>query len=176
MPTLNRLLVPVAAASLALGLTACGKAMQENATAPAPGIAQAPAPQAAAPAARPAPPTIQPVVRARTRDDVGRVVDVEKHHEKTSGTVGTIAGGALGGLAGNQIGKGDGRTAATVAGVIGGAVAGRAIERNNRFGEAYYRVSVRMGDGSVRNFTYRESPGFRVGDRVRVDGERLIPL
>lgn len=41
-----------------------------------------------------------------------------------SNVLGYIAGGAGGGIVGNQIGKGSGNTAATIAGVLGGAYLG----------------------------------------------------
>ena len=44
---------------------------------------------------------------------------------------GMIAGAIIGGLLGNQIGKGDGRKVATLAGVIGGGYAGREIDRRH---------------------------------------------
>lgn len=105
----------------------------------------------------------------------GQVTSVQLvRGERSSGTIGTIAGGAAGGLAGHQIGGGTGKTVATVAGAIGGALIGRAIEQNTRQpGEDHYRVTVRLEDGSNRNFDYRETPDVREGDRVRVDGNQL---
>jgi outer membrane lipoprotein SlyB len=44
--------------------------------------------------------------------------------------LGTIGGGLIGGLLGNQVGGGSGKKVATVAGVIGGALAGHTIEGN----------------------------------------------
>lgn len=44
---------------------------------------------------------------------------------------GMVAGALIGGLLGNQIGKGDGRKVATVAGLIGGGYAGREIDRRH---------------------------------------------
>lgn len=40
---------------------------------------------------------------------------------------GTLVGAGVGGLAGNQFGKGKGKTAATAGGVVGGAIIGHAI-------------------------------------------------
>lgn len=45
----------------------------------------------------------------------------------TLGACGTMVGAGVGGLAGNQFGKGKGKTAATAAGVVGGAVLGHAL-------------------------------------------------
>jgi outer membrane lipoprotein SlyB len=44
--------------------------------------------------------------------------------------LGTLVGAGLGGVIGNQIGKGTGNTVATVAGVILGGVAGHAVDRD----------------------------------------------
>lgn len=44
--------------------------------------------------------------------------------------LGTLVGAGLGGVIGNQIGKGTGKTVATVAGVIIGGVAGHSVDRN----------------------------------------------
>ena len=53
-----------------------------------------------------------------------------------------LAGGALGGVAGNAVGGGTGRTIATVGGAILGALAGNAIE--NSVGKSSgYEITVR---------------------------------
>jgi len=44
---------------------------------------------------------------------------------------GMVAGALIGGLLGNQVGKGDGRKVATVAGLVGGGYAGREIDRRH---------------------------------------------
>ena len=105
----------------------------------------------------------------------GQVTNVELiRGGQSSGTLGTIAGGVVGGLAGNQVGGGTGRTVATVAGAVGGALIGRAVEQRTRQpGEDHYRVTVRLDDGSMRAFDYREPPNVREGERVRVDGNEL---
>ena len=86
--------------------------------------------------------------------------------------LGTVAGGVIGGLAGNQIGRGNGRTAASVAGVIGGALLGREIQKRHNE-RTQYEVVVRMNDGQQRTVVYADSPNFRVGDHVRVNGDTL---
>ncbi len=108
----------------------------------------------------------------------GQVTNIEVLHNRTSGTVGTVAGGAVGALAGSQVGGGSGKTLATVAGAIGGALIGRSIEQNTRLGEgqAYYRVTVRFNDNSSRFYDYSEVPSVRVGDKVRLDGGQLYRL
>lgn len=84
--------------------------------------------------------------------------------------LGAAGGAVVGGLLGNQVGGGTGRNLATIAGAIGGAVAGNHIEGNVRTSRSY-NISVRLNDGSMRNFHQSEQPGWRAGDQVRiVDG------
>jgi outer membrane lipoprotein SlyB len=84
--------------------------------------------------------------------------------------VGVVAGGVAGAVLGNQVGKGDGRTAATILGAVGGGWAGNAIEKNVKK-TTVYAVSVRMEDGSTRNFEEATAPP--VGAKVKVDGATL---
>jgi hypothetical protein len=59
----------------------------------------------------------------------GRVESVQAIEQAAPATgVGAVAGGVLGAVVGNQIGKGNGRTAATVLGAVGGGYAGHEIE------------------------------------------------
>lgn len=84
--------------------------------------------------------------------------------------VGAVAGGVIGGLIGNQMGGGNGKKAMTVVGAVGGGLAGHEIEKQKR-ARTVYRTRVRMDDGSLRQFTRSEALG--VGQKVRVDGQRL---
>ena len=84
--------------------------------------------------------------------------------------IGTVAGGVVGGLLGNQVGGGNGRTAATVLGVAGGAYAGNVIQKNmNKV--TVYQMRVRMNDGSVR--TIEQASAVQAGSRVVVEGNTL---
>jgi outer membrane lipoprotein SlyB len=87
--------------------------------------------------------------------------------------LGTIGGAVVGGLIGNQVGGGSGRTAATAAGAIGGALAGNNIERNARHG-VRYEVVVRYDNGATQTIPYDNSPGFRVGEKVKVNNGVLM--
>lgn len=91
----------------------------------------------------------------------------------SSGVAGTVIGGAVGGLAGHQVGGGSGKTAATIIGAVGGALVGRAIEQNTSRGQGVYRVTVQLDNGGARTFDYAEPPNVQVGERVRVDGNQL---
>lgn len=84
--------------------------------------------------------------------------------------LGTVAGGVVGGLLGNQVGGGNGKTAMTVLGVAGGAFAGNAIEKNMKK-VTVYNVRVRMDDGTTRNMDV--SSAIAVGSRVTVEGKNL---
>ena len=83
--------------------------------------------------------------------------------------LGTIGGAVVGGLLGNQVGSGSGRKAASVAGAVGGAVAGRQLERNMRKSQRYEVIVRYANSGATQAIQYENDPGFRVGDRVRVN-------
>ncbi|HQS30944.1 glycine zipper 2TM domain-containing protein [Polaromonas sp.] len=84
--------------------------------------------------------------------------------------IGTVAGGLIGGVLGNQVGGGNGKTAMTVLGAAGGAYAGNAVEKNMKK-VTVYQMRVRMNDGSVRTI---EQPGaVAVGSRVVVEGNSM---
>ncbi len=84
--------------------------------------------------------------------------------------LGTVAGGVIGGLLGNQVGGGNGKTAMTVLGAAGGAFAGNKIEANMKK-VTVYQVRVRMNDGSTRNVEVSSS--VPVGSKVIVEGNNL---
>lgn len=84
--------------------------------------------------------------------------------------LGTVAGGVIGGLLGNQVGGGSGKTAMTVLGAAGGAFAGNKIEQNMKT-VTVYQVRVRMNDGSTRNVEVSSS--LPIGSKVIVEGNNL---
>jgi outer membrane lipoprotein SlyB len=84
--------------------------------------------------------------------------------------LGTVAGGLIGGLLGNQVGGGNGKTAMTVLGAAGGAFAGNQVEKNMKK-VTVYQVRVRMNDGSIRNVEV--SSALAVGSKVIVEGNNL---
>jgi outer membrane lipoprotein SlyB len=88
---------------------------------------------------------------------------------------GAIAGGALGGLVGNQFGRGSGRVGMTALGVVGGALLGNSIEAQANGPRAYqsYRVSVQTDNGAYRAFDVPSPGDLRVGDRVRIDNGQI---
>ena len=111
----------------------------------------------------------QEMARAPVCTVCGRVESVQAlQHAAPATGVGAVAGGVLGAVVGNQIGKGSGRTAATVLGAVGGGYVGHTVEQRTRTQTAY-EVRVRMDDGSVRRFT-RSQP-VPEGAPVRLDGK-----
>jgi len=84
------------------------------------------------------------------------------------GYLGAIGGGVVGAMLGNQIGEGTGRTVAQIAGAVGGAYAGRALEAKARTTN-HFEVVVRLHNGTTQTVSYATEPGFKVGDKVKVD-------
>lgn len=99
----------------------------------------------------------------------GRVESVQAVQQAAPATgVGAVAGGVLGAVVGNQIGKGGGRTAATVLGAVGGGYVGHKVEERTRT-TTVYQVAVRMEDGSLRHFQRAEPTA--VGTPVVLQGK-----
>lgn len=89
------------------------------------------------------------------------------------GYLGTIGGGVVGALLGNQIGSGAGRTVAQIAGAVGGAYAGHEIEANVRKTN-HYEVVVRLQNGAKETTSFASDPGFKVGDKVKINGGVIV--
>lgn len=100
---------------------------------------------------------------------VQSVTPVQRDAAKGSG-VGVLAGAALGGLLGNQVGGGTGKTVATVIGAVGGGWAGNEVEKRMKK-VTVYEVTVRMHDGSTRNF--EQNDPIAVGAAVTVEGDAI---
>jgi outer membrane lipoprotein SlyB len=116
--------------------------------------------------------------------EFGRVSNIEMVQAPQQGssgnsTAGTLIGGAVGAVLGNQIGSGGGRAAATVLGAVGGAVVGNQIAKNrdgsyNSPTGAVYRVSVQTDNGQWRSYDVSGTGDLRVGDRVRIENNVLF--
>ncbi len=85
---------------------------------------------------------------------------------------GAVIGGVVGGVLGHQVGGGTGKDVATVAGVVGGAMAGHQIEKSNKQQDAY-RIRVRLENGGYQAVTQQSINDLRVGDRVRIENDRV---
>lgn len=150
--------------------------------APAPQAAVPPAPaQTGRPASAAAPRPAAPAPAQQACQSCGVVESVRQVQvpvkDNSDHLVGTIGGGVVGGVVGNQFGGGSGKTALTVLGAVGGALAGREVERNIRQQQTvtHYELTVRMGDGSARQFRSAQPFAFASGDRVRVENNQLLP-
>lgn len=111
---------------------------------------------------------MQQQAAAQTCLDCGRVESVQAVQSAAPASgVGVGLGAVVGGLLGNQVGKGNGRTLATIAGAVGGGYAGNEVEKRTHTSTTY-EVRVRMDDGEMRTFPQTGTSGWRTGDRVRV--------
>ncbi|SFU74328.1 Glycine zipper 2TM domain-containing protein [Polaromonas sp. YR568] len=130
-----------------------------------------PAPSYAGVSPAPAPyPAPVPMAVCHSCGAIESVTPIERSTKPAGVGIGTVAGGVLGAVLGNQIGHGGGRTAATILGAVGGGFAGNAIEGHVRK-ETVYQVGVRMEDGSQRLVEVAQAPA--VGSRVTVEGNVL---
>ena len=157
----------------------------QEAPAPAPASRQAqqsaPATQQARPASASAPRAPAPAPAQQACQSCGVVETIRQVQvpvkDNSDHLVGTIGGGVVGGVVGNQFGGGSGKTALTVLGAVGGALAGREVERNIRQQQTvtHYELTVRMSDGSARQFRSAQPFAFASGDHVRVENNQLLP-
>ena len=95
------------------------------------------------------------------------------HTEEYKGkatALGTVGGAVVGGILGNQVGKGDGNTIATIAGAVGGAYAGREIEKRQRK-HTVWITTVQMNGGGKRTFTTDYDPKWSNGSKVEVNSQ-----
>lgn len=91
--------------------------------------------------------------------------------EGTKSGIGTLAGGAIGGVLGNQIGAGAGRTLATIGVGLAGAAAGSAVEEGTTR-QRGLEVTVRLDNGRTVAITQAADVSLVPGDRVRVLTDR----
>ncbi|MFC3108620.1 glycine zipper 2TM domain-containing protein [Undibacterium arcticum] len=100
-------------------------------------------------------------------------IDVAPAASSSPVNAGTVLGGVVGGLLGNQVGSGSGRTAATVAGAVGGAVVGNQIEKSRTAPSQAYQIRVRLDNGSYQTVAQDDVGDLRVGNRVRIENNRV---
>jgi len=126
------------------------------------------------PPAAPRPFPVQPPT-ARICANCGVIEAINVIEVKGEGGVaGLIGGGVAGAVLGSQVGKGSGRTAAQILGAAGGAYAGREIERNVRT-TLRHEVVTRLEGGGTQALVFDTPPPLRVGDRVRIEGNTIVP-
>ena len=81
---------------------------------------------------------------------------------------GTLAGAAIGGVAGSTIGGGSRANAVgAIAGAVVGGIIGNAVEKNNNDRRGV-EVTIRLEGGKLIAITQERDEEFRVGDRVRI--------
>lgn len=110
--------------------------------------------------------------------EFGRVHHIEAlsgYRSNTGG--GALLGGIIGGLVGRQFGSSsNGRATGTFAGAVGGVLIGNEIERQNRGGRDGLLVVIALEQGGTREFAVPSVGDLRVGDRVRIEGNRLMRM
>jgi len=81
---------------------------------------------------------------------------------------GTLAGAAIGGVAGSTVGGGYRANAAgAIAGAVVGGIIGSAVEKNSNDRRGV-EVTIRLEGGRLIAITQEKDEDFRVGDRVRI--------
>jgi outer membrane lipoprotein SlyB len=118
----------------------------------------------------------QPQAIASNVNGSGTIASVQIVPRSQGLGLGTLAGAAVGGVLGSQVGGGSGKTAATVAGVAGGAYMGHQIEKQRRSDNKIYKVTIRMDDGSTQSFAQEAEPSIKTGDRVTITNGVLSRL
>jgi len=111
-----------------------------------------------------------PAYEVSQQPPVARTGTVESIQQDTvqnvPSAVGVIGGALIGGGLGSLIGGGTGKTVATVVGAVGGGFVGNELAEKDR--TLVWRIGVRYDDGSYATVQQTQSPGLRIGDRVRV--------
>lgn len=88
--------------------------------------------------------------------------------EGSNSGVGTLAGGAIGGVAGSNIGGGNrGSAVGTILGAVAGGLAGKAIEEGTTK-KPGLEITVKLDNGQLRAVTQDADESFRPGERVRL--------
>ena len=106
-------------------------------------------------------------------DSCGKVQSVKEEKRKgEGGAVGVVGGAVVGGLLGNQIGKGTGKTVATVGGAVAGGFVGNEVQKNVT-SKTVWVTSVKLKDGTVKNFEQEAKPVWNAGSVVKVSGNTL---
>jgi outer membrane lipoprotein SlyB len=112
----------------------------------------------------------QPVARAGIVESI-RQVDRQRYQSGAGAVTGALVGGGLGSIAG----QGWGKAAAVIVGAVGGGIVGNEMQKSQT--ELIWEIGIRYDDGSYGTITQTQSPGLRIGDRVRVTdtGLELLP-
>ena len=118
----------------------------------------------------------QPKAIASNVNGTGTIESIEVVPSSQGLGLGTLAGAAIGGVLGHQVGGGTGKTVSTVAGAAGGAYVGHEIEKRRRTDNQIYKVTIRMDDGKTQSFAQEAEPVVKQGDRVSIKNGVLSKL
>ncbi len=125
----------------------------------------------AAPAA-PAAPTAKQL--AALCDGCAIVTATKSEKRKGKATaVGTAGGAVVGGVVGNKVG--DGGVLATGVGAVAGAALGREIEKQVKRHRVWI-TTVTQRDGKTLTVEASADPGIKVGEVVRVEGDKVVKI
>ena len=98
----------------------------------------------------------------------GIIESIELIPRHQSVGLGSLAGAAIGGLLGYQMGGGTGKTVTMIAGAAGGAYVGHEVDKQRRTNDHVYKVTLRMDDGTIQSFAQESEPILKQGDKVRI--------
>src|SRR3989344_4188967 len=87
--------------------------------------------------------------------------------EGTQSGIGAVAGGAVGGIGGSEIGHGKGSSAGAVVGAGLGGVAGGALEEATTRKKGY-EITVKLDTGRTIAIAQEADEEFKLGERVRI--------
>ncbi len=86
--------------------------------------------------------------------------------------VGAVGGAVAGGVIGNKLGGKKNKKLGTILGAVGGAVGGHYAEKYLRKGKRW-DVVVQLNDESHKTISFDSEPPYKVGDQVKVEGDKL---
>lgn len=87
--------------------------------------------------------------------------------EGTKSPVGTVAGGAIGGIAGSSVGHGNGSAVVAIIGAVVGGIVGSAAEEGITRKDAL-EITVKLDGGSLVAIVQEADEEFHAGDKVRL--------
>ncbi len=87
--------------------------------------------------------------------------------EGTKSPIGSIAGGAVGGIAGSSVGSGRTSSIAAIIGAVAGGLAGSAIEEGVTRKDAL-EITIKLDGGGLIAIVQEADEQFNPGDRVRI--------
>jgi len=87
--------------------------------------------------------------------------------EGTKSPIGTVAGAAVGGIAGSSIGEGKGSSIGAVIGAVVGGLAGSAAEEMMTRKDAL-EITVKLDGGGLTAVVQEADEQFKAGDKVRL--------